>query len=199
MTGTRRCWSSDDLWKYRGKKNKPILHSTVSSVSHTRTLLMKRRQIEPAWYVIDYVSIFGTRLPGTGNTRYQVWHNLICIYMYISSPIYSPIRCDIRYTWYDRSQNRCQWYDTINVRPGTAVWYHSRKTDDKGNAMLQSFLSKLFKKEIGWRYSRTAAMEKRGEKVCFVRIICSRCCTRRNLRFHVENCQHADQQQLTRR
>ena len=39
-----------------------------------------------------------------------------------------------------------------------------------------------------------------GKKnVCFSRIICSRCCTRRNLRFHVENCQHADQKQLTRR
>ena len=35
----------------------------------------------------------------------------------------------------------------------------------------------------------------------FSRIVFSRCCTctRRNLRFHVENCQHADQIQLTRR
>ena len=33
----------------------------------------------------------------------------------------------------------------------------------------------------------------REENLCFSRIICSRCCTRRNLRFHVENCQHADQ------
>ena len=39
----------------------------------------------------------------------------------------------------------------------------------------------------------------RGKNVCFSRIICSRCCTRRNLRFDVENCQHADQKQLTRR
>ena len=39
----------------------------------------------------------------------------------------------------------------------------------------------------------------REENVCFPRIICSRCCTRRNLRFHVENSQHADQKQLTRR
>ena len=42
-----------------------------------------------------------------------------------------------------------------------------------------------------------------GEKIYvrFSRIIFSRCCTctRRNLRFHVENCQHADQKQLTRR
>ena len=35
--------------------------------------------------------------------------------------------------------------------------------------------------------------------VRFSRNICSRCCTGRNLRFHVENCQHADQKQLTRR
>ena len=39
----------------------------------------------------------------------------------------------------------------------------------------------------------------RGKNVRFSRIIYSRCCTRRNLRFHVENCQHADQKQLTRR
>ena len=38
-----------------------------------------------------------------------------------------------------------------------------------------------------------------GKKyICFFRIICSRCCTRRNLRFNVENCQHVDQEQLTR-
>ena len=39
----------------------------------------------------------------------------------------------------------------------------------------------------------------REQKVCFSRIICSRCCTRRSLRFHVENCQYADQKQFTRR
>ena len=39
----------------------------------------------------------------------------------------------------------------------------------------------------------------RGKNVRFSRIVCSRCCTRRNLRFHVENSQHADQKQLTRR
>ena len=33
--------------------------------------------------------------------------------------------------------------------------------------MLQSFVSKLFKNEIGWRYSRATAMEKRGKNVCF--------------------------------
>ena len=37
------------------------------------------------------------------------------------------------------------------------------------------------------------------KNVRFSRIICSRCCTRRNLRFHVENSQHPDQEQLTRR
>ena len=65
--------------------------------------------------------------------------------------------------------------------------------------MLQSFLSKLLKKEIGWRYSRTAAMGKTRKKCLFFSIICSRCCTRRNLCFHVENSQHADKEQLTRR
>ena len=39
----------------------------------------------------------------------------------------------------------------------------------------------------------------RETNVCFSRIICSRCCTRRNLGFHVENCQHADEKQLARR
>ena len=39
----------------------------------------------------------------------------------------------------------------------------------------------------------------REKNVCFSRVICSRCCTWRNLRFHVENSQHADQKQLTRR
>ena len=54
------------------------------------------------------------------------------------------------------------------------------------------------KKKPAVRYARTAAMENTGKKkVCFSRIICSRCCTRRNLRFHVENCQHANQKQLT--
>ena len=38
-----------------------------------------------------------------------------------------------------------------------------------------------------------------GKKCSFSRIICSRYCTRRNLRFHVESSQHADQKQLTRR
>ena len=33
----------------------------------------------------------------------------------------------------------------------------------------------------------------------FLGLFVSRCCARRNLRFHVENCLHADQKQLTRR
>ena len=37
------------------------------------------------------------------------------------------------------------------------------------------------------------------KKVRFSRIICSRCCTRRNLRFNVQNFQHADLKHLTRR
>ena len=55
------------------------------------------------------------------------------------------------------------------------------------------------KKKLAERYARTAAMENRGKNNCFSRIICSRCCTRRNFRFHVENFQHADQKELTRR
>ena len=39
----------------------------------------------------------------------------------------------------------------------------------------------------------------REKNVRFARIICSRCCTRRSLRFHVENRQHADLKQLMRR
>ena len=41
--------------------------------------------------------------------------------------------------------------------------------------------------------------ENRNKIFVFFIIICSRCCTRRNLRFHVENCQHSEQKQLTRR
>ena len=46
--------------------------------------------------------------------------------------------------------------------------------------MLQSFLYKLLKKYVGWRYSRTAAVGKTGKKctlVYFGTIICSHCCT----------------------
>ena len=41
------------------------------------------------------------------------------------------------------------------------------QTDDNRNAMFQSFLSKLFKNETGWRYCRTAAMGKTGKKCLF--------------------------------
>ena len=60
------------------------------------------------------------------------------------------------------------------------------------------FLSNYSKKKPG---GDTLVPPLRGkeENVCFFSIICSRCCARRNLRFHVENCRHADQQQLTRR
>ena len=53
------------------------------------------------------------------------------------------------------------------------------------------------KKEPAERYARTSRRYGEHEKknIC----ICSRCCTRRNLRFDVENCQHAHQKQLTRR
>ena len=66
--------------------------------------------------------------------------------------------------------------------------------------MFQSYLSKLFKKKPAEDTLVPPLWGKREKKnVCCSRIICSRCCTRRNLRFHVENCQHADQKQLTRR
>ena len=46
---------------------------------------------------------------------------------------------------------------------------------------------------------RPMTMETRCRKVFFPKcskkkpIVCSRCCRRQNVRFHVENCQHADQ------
>ena len=83
-------------------------------------------------------------------------------------------------------------YHVINALPGI-------KTDDNGNATFQSYLSKLSKTKPSEGYARTAAMGNTGKNVCFPRSICSRCCKRRNLCFHVENCQHADRKQLTRR
>ena len=73
------------------------------------------------------------------------------------------------------------------------------KTGDNGNAMFQSYLSKIFKKKPVEDTLVPLLWGTREKNVCFTRIICSRCCTRRNLRFHVENFQHADQKQLTRR
>ena len=69
--------------------------------------------------------------------------------------------------------------------------------------MFQGYLSKKFKKKKPAEDTLVPPLwGTRGKKyVRFSRIIFSRCCTcrRRNLRFHVENCQHADQKQLTRR
>ena len=42
---------------------------------------------------------------------------------------------------------------------------NNMKTDDNGNAMFQSYLSKQSKKETGWRYCRTAAMGNTGKKM----------------------------------
>ena len=61
------------------------------------------------------------------------------------------------------------------------------------------FFPNYLKKGIGWRYSRTAATGQTATFLSFFSGYCSRCCTRWNLRFHVENCQHADQKQPTRR
>ena len=82
-------------------------------------------------------------------------------------------------------------YGMKNRRTGSPGKNNPPQTDDTGNAMIQSFLSKLFKKEIGRRYSRTVA--KREKKMGLIYIICSRGCARRHLCFHVENCQHATQ------
>ena len=69
--------------------------------------------------------------------------------------------------------------------------------------MFQSYLSKIFKKKKLAEDTLVPPLwGTRGKKnVRFSRIVFSRCCTctRRNLRFHVENRQHADQKQLTRR
>ena len=79
-----------------------------------------------------------------------------------------------------------------------AIQKRGRKTDDNGNAMLQNILSKLFKKENSGKYSRSAAVGKMGKgRFCYT--ICSRGCTRLHLDIDVENCQHVDQKQLTRR
>ena len=62
---------------------------------------------------------------------------------------------------------RTSWPHTHISGPHTYSSGRSCKTDDNGNTMLRSFLSKLFKKETGWRYSRTVAMGK-TEKKCFL-------------------------------
>ena len=49
----------------------------------------------------------------------------------------------------------------IDVR----IWWW--KTDDNGNAMYQSYLSKLLKKGTDWRYARTAAMGNTRKKCLF--------------------------------
>ena len=72
----------------------------------------------------------------------------------------------------------------------------SSYTDDNGNAMIFPNYSKKKPAEDTLVPPLWGAREK---NVCFSRIICSRCYTRRNLRFDVENCQHAGQKQLTRR
>ena len=63
--------------------------------------------------------------------------------------------------------------------------------------MFQSFISKLLKKTIRWRYSRTPLWGKRGKKSLFFKIICSRYCTRRNLCFNFENSQWPKTAQAT--
>ena len=47
------------------------------------------------------------------------------------------------------------------MRPNQNIHYF--QTDEFENAMFQSYLSKLFKKETGWTYDRTAAMGNTGK------------------------------------
>ena len=72
------------------------------------------------------------------------------------------------------------------------------EADANGNTMLQSFVSRLFKEKSAEDTLVPPLWEKRNKKSVFI-FICSLGCTRRNLCFHVENCQHPDQKQLTRR
>ena len=58
--------------------------------------------------------------------------------------------------------------------------------------MFQSYLSKLFKKKPAEDTLVPPLWGTREKNIRFSSIICARCCTRRNLRFHVENCQQAD-------
>ena len=66
-----------------------------------------------------------------------------------------------------------------------------------------SYLSKLpwYSKRNRLKTRSYRRYREHGKKmfVFLRRIICSRCSTRRNLRFHVANSQHADKKQLTRR
>ena len=89
--------------------------------------------------------------------------------------------------------------DTWRAPARRLIQTQGSQIGDNGNAVLQNLFP---------NYSKTKSVEdtlvsplwgKRGKKKCFLRIVCSRCCTRRNLRFHDEHSQHADQKQLTRR
>ena len=75
------------------------------------------------------------------------------------------------------------------------MWH---KAGDNGNAVFQRIISKQTKKKQLKILSYRRYGEHGKEIIVLSGIICSRCCTRRNLRFYVEICQHADQKQLTR-
>ena len=86
-----------------------------------------------------------------------------------------------------------------NILRFIVTMVHGGKTDDNGNAMFQSYLPNYSKKKPAEDTLVPPLWGTREKNGCFSRVICSRCCTRRNLRFHVENCPHPDQKQLTRR
>ena len=85
------------------------------------------------------------------------------------------------------------------------AWYQARLKGKKCSPMtMETRCSKV----IFLNYSKKKQAENtlvpplrgtREKNVCFSRIICSRYCTRRNLRFHVEIFQRAGQKQLKRR
>ena len=85
------------------------------------------------------------------------------------------------------------------ITPSKSAKNPRAKTDDNRNAMLHVFFQNYSKKKSAEDTVVPPLWGKREKNVWFLWIICSRCCTRRNLRFHVENCRHADQKQVTRR
>ena len=98
---------------------------------------------------------------------------------------------------------------TVHCKWGLENWKHWPWHNTKCKCIFWSLDRWQWKRDVIFpNYSKKKPAEDtlvpplwgtREENVCFQRNICSRCCTRRNLRFHVENSQQADQKQLTRR
>ena len=72
-------------------------------------------------------------------------------------------------------------------------------TDANGNAMLQSFVSEIFKKETGWRNTLVSPLREKLENIFVFLILFIHAPARGGTcAFTSKNCQHADQKQLTR-